>query len=132
VSRQIRLRTVVAILFVALPFEALAQASADNQSEQIRAQVEELEARLNDLEHRLARIERNSKDSSALPSAALSPEKQRWRGLSKSMGREGVRRLLGEPVRIDGGSLEQWYYSNRNGGPSVTFYEGKVFSWREP
>jgi hypothetical protein len=52
-----------------------------------------------------------------------------WRQLTRGMSRAQVRKLLGEPARIDGGPFENWYYSSR---ARVTFYNGAVDSWREP
>lgn len=45
------------------------------------------------------------------------------------MGEDGVRKLLGEPQRVEGGRLAIWYYQNHG---SVMFSEGKVYRWSEP
>jgi outer membrane protein assembly factor BamE (lipoprotein component of BamABCDE complex) len=52
-----------------------------------------------------------------------------WRQLKKGMSEEQVRVLLGEPSKIDGGTVSQWHYKS-NG--SVTFLDDKLFSWSEP
>ena len=122
------MRAVIALIFLCVAFPAPAQVRDDSQKEQLKAQVEDLEARLKDVEGRLARIEKNTKSMPALGAVALPIEKQRWRGLSKSMSREQVRQLLGEPLRVEGGAFEYWYY----GRGSVTFYKNVVNSWREP
>jgi hypothetical protein len=44
------------------------------------------------------------------------------------MKEKEVRALLGEPVRVDGGSFTHWWWP----GANVTFYEGKLDSWSEP
>src|SRR5258708_17619416 len=123
-----RAPTVLVTLLCAASITTLAQTPTENQNEQLRAQVEELEARLADVEQRLGRIEKTSKDSSATPSAVLPPETQRWRSLSKSMSRAQVKQLLGEPLRIEGGPFEYWYYSkNGSSGPHVRFYQNRVY-----
>jgi hypothetical protein len=45
------------------------------------------------------------------------------------MSMEDVRSLLGEPEKIDGGSVAFWYYP-RSG--EVMFVSGKLTSWKEP
>ena len=52
-----------------------------------------------------------------------------WRQLKKNMSEDQVRTLLGEPVKIDGGTLAFWHYKN---GGTVTFYNDRVDSWSEP
>ena len=52
-----------------------------------------------------------------------------WRSLKNGMSYDEVRSILGEPTRIDGGSLAYWYYSNRG---SVVFFQDKVDRWQEP
>jgi hypothetical protein len=52
-----------------------------------------------------------------------------WRKLSTDMVPSDVEKILGEPHRVDGGTLATWYYQN-NG--KVIFYEGKVDHWTEP
>lgn len=52
-----------------------------------------------------------------------------WRQIHKNLSPADVRRLLGEPVRIQGGNFSIWSYPN-NG--SVTFYKEVIYSWVEP
>ncbi len=52
-----------------------------------------------------------------------------WRSLATGMTTSDVRRILGEPARVDGGEFAIWYYQNRG---DVTFIGGKVNGWREP
>ena len=52
-----------------------------------------------------------------------------WRKLTTGMSTTTVREILGEPKRIDGGSLAIWSYEN---GGSVGFFEEKVATWSEP
>jgi outer membrane protein assembly factor BamE (lipoprotein component of BamABCDE complex) len=52
-----------------------------------------------------------------------------WRKLTKDMSTSDVKKILGEPHRVDGGTFTHWYYQNHGG---VIFYEGKVDRWMEP
>ena len=52
-----------------------------------------------------------------------------WRKLTTGMAPSDVRKILGEPQRVDGGDIALWHYEN-NG--EVMFYSGKVKRWREP
>lgn len=52
-----------------------------------------------------------------------------WRKLTKGMSPSEVRRILGEPHRLDGGTFAAWYYKNDG---RVHFYEEKVNRWTEP
>ena len=45
------------------------------------------------------------------------------------MGYEEVKRLLGEPSRVDGGGLTVWYYPNSS---QVMYMHDKLAEWREP
>lgn len=74
------------------------------------------------------------------PSMDIKPPRQlerwrnrvNWRSLTKGMSREDVRRVLGEPNRIEGGSFEHWYYGPLGTSARVTFYSDVVSSWTEP
>lgn len=57
-------------------------------------------------------------------------ELEDWGKLRRSMSRDTVRVLLGDPVRVSGSSPEMWYFPF---GGSVTFnFEGKLESWQVP
>jgi hypothetical protein len=62
-------------------------------------------------------------------------DKSRWRTLQRGMSRSDVRKLLGEPQKIESGaSSEYWYYSASGiMGAHVKFDEnGRVYGWEEP
>jgi hypothetical protein len=40
-----------------------------------------------------------------------------------------VKKILGEPHHVAGGTIAQWFYQN-NG--MVIFHEGKAYQWMEP
>ena len=52
-----------------------------------------------------------------------------WRKLTTDMGTTALQEILGEPERIDGGTVAFWSYEN---GGKVSFIEGRVSSWSEP
>jgi len=45
------------------------------------------------------------------------------------MNTSDVKKILGEPYRVDGGKIATWYYKNDG---RVNFYEEKVHHWNEP
>jgi len=96
-------------------------------------ELEELEKELQDIKKRLSDLESSSKKQSAKPEKTISSEGWKsvvsWRKISKGMAPSDVRRILGEPHRIDGGTFAKWYYQN---GGRVHFYEGRVDRWSEP
>jgi outer membrane protein assembly factor BamE (lipoprotein component of BamABCDE complex) len=52
-----------------------------------------------------------------------------WRKLTTDMSYDEVRKILGEPHRIDGGSVAFWHYQN---GGNATFVSDRLQSWQEP
>jgi hypothetical protein len=52
-----------------------------------------------------------------------------WRALRKGMTESAVKALLGEPTRVDGGTVANWHWDR---GATVTFYQDIVHSWTEP
>ena len=52
-----------------------------------------------------------------------------WRKLKTGMGYDEVRKILGEPHRIEGGIVAHWYFQN---GSNVTFINDELQSWNEP
>lgn len=58
-----------------------------------------------------------------------------WRQISKGLSRDQVRSILGEPRKIEGGTIELWFYgqSDSYGAPSsVRFGFDGVIGWQEP
>lgn len=54
---------------------------------------------------------------------------ENWRQIENGQSPKTVRKHLGEPARIEGGTFTEWKYPN---GGKVTFYEGTTYSWTEP
>jgi outer membrane protein assembly factor BamE (lipoprotein component of BamABCDE complex) len=108
----------------------IAAFSAHAQSD---PRVDRLEAEVRDLQLRLSKIEAGQGgfvadqklEASGLGWKSLS----NWRQLKTGMTPEQVRAILGEPRRITGGSIAEWFYPN--GGVSM-FMQEKLYRWTEP
>jgi hypothetical protein len=116
------------VSMTALPTAAHAQSRAE---EALARRVDSLVYRMIELENRIAQIEsaRSQPPSSKTPAPALSTELANWRRLREDMTYDAVRRILGEPERIIGGTIAFWSYQN---GGQVTFHSGRLTSWTEP
>ena len=58
-----------------------------------------------------------------------------WRRIKKGISREQVRAILGEPRKIEGGTLELWFYGQSysyGAASSVVFGYDGVIGWQEP
>ena len=58
-----------------------------------------------------------------------------WRQITKGLSREEVRSILGEPLKIEGGAIERWYYGSTfsSYAPArVDFMFSGVYGWSEP
>jgi outer membrane protein assembly factor BamE (lipoprotein component of BamABCDE complex) len=58
-----------------------------------------------------------------------SPTLQKWRQLKTGMNTDAVRALLGEPERVNGGTVASWSYPN---GSRVGFISDALSQWSEP
>lgn len=118
----------LALLLCSLAFQVNAQSGAtDERIRLLEAQILQLNGRVEALEGML-----NQAKASQQPIVTGEGWKSRanWRKLKMGMSEDEVRALLGEPERIDGGSLSYWKYPNYG---VVRFYmrEG-VDNWTEP
>ena len=116
------------LCLVALPSPASAQSRTE---EALARRVDSLERRVVELEARLAQLERSGPQATSARSTSStnSQDLANWRQLREDMSYDTVRRILGEPVRIDGGSVAFWSYQN---GGQVSFISGRLKSWTEP
>ena len=96
--------------------------------------IRKLEARIVELEKRVAKLEALLETSSKNEIKYSEKWKNRslWRKLKVSMSKSQVEALLGEPRKIDGGSITTWNYSKQSWHSYVRFYEGKLDTWTEP
>lgn len=126
---SVRLTVLLAVAgMMAQPVAARAQSRTEDA---LTRRVDSLARRVLALEDRIAQLEssRPQPPSPKEPAPVLSNELANWRRLREDMSYDAVRRILGEPDRIDGGSLAFWSY--RNGG-RVGFISGRLRSWTEP
>jgi hypothetical protein len=120
-TRKLRHCAVMAAILVHVTF---AQAQDNGRVEQLEKEVQGLKLRL-------------SKIEAALGSADQKPAIQgtgwkslaAWRQLKTGMNPNQVRAILGEPDRINGGGIANWYYAN--GGRAIFFDDG-LNQWVEP
>lgn len=120
------LKTIIIIGFLSLAVVLNAYANDNDRIEQLEKEMQETKLRLQKLESLLSKP---SNAQEPVTSGEGWKSVTNWRKLNTQMGDSDVRNLLGEPQRVDGGTIAHWYYQNRG---EVTFYRGKVDSWTEP
>lgn len=112
----------------------------------LQLQIDALTQRLSELEQRIDELEKKPattinkttviRTKSSLPVPTNPGEWQdttNWIHLKVGYNYEEVRELLGEPLKIRGGSSEYWYYTDKKlDGPHVKFLFKKVNSWKPP
>ncbi len=126
---QIHKALLLALLCAAAaPGMALAQTGSEASLQQ---RLDSLERRVLELERRLLKIENPERGTQPVQRGTTGDSRDiaSWRQLREGMTYAEVRALLGEPTRVDGGSMAYWYFP-RNG--LVAFVSGAVMSWREP
>ena len=112
---------------ITLAFSANAQEAT---IEQLNQKIEQLENRVSILESIIANS--NKKKSKQANVTAVAPKLQSWRKLKKNMTFDDVIDILGEPLRINSGSITYWYYSKDISHSYVSFYQDVVYGWEEP
>lgn len=119
-------KTIIIIGFLSLAVAFNSYAHDSDRIDQLEKEIQETKLRLSKLESLLSN-----------PSNAQAPATSgegwksvmNWRKLTKDMSTSDVQKILGEPHRVDGGTLTNWYYQN---GGRIIFFEGKVDRWMEP
>jgi len=119
------MRTIfLSALLSVISFSAIAQ---DN------SRINQLEQEIQSINLRLSKLESVQGISTDAPKAPANNDGWKslanWRQLTTGMTPSDVRRMLGEPSRVDGGKFAIWHYQNRG---DVTFMDGKVYRWSEP
>lgn len=112
---------------ITLAFSANAQEAT---IEQLNQKIEQLENRVSILESIIANS--NKKKSKQANVTAVAPKLQSWRKLKKNMTFDDVIDILGEPLRINSGSITYWYYSKDISHSYVSFIRDLVYGWEEP
>jgi len=111
----------------------LSSAVAFNSNAQDSERIGQLEKEIQEIKLRLSKLESLLSNPSKAQEHVTSGEGWKsvmnWRKLTKGMGTSDVQKILGEPQRVDGGTITTWYYQNLG---RVTFLEGKVDGWSEP
>jgi hypothetical protein len=115
---------VIGLLSLVVAFNSYAQDS--DRIDQLEKEIQELKLRVLKLE---SLISNPSLAQEAAPLGEGWNSVANWRKLSTDMDYSDVRKILGEPQRIDGGNLARWVYQN---GGEVFFFLGKVDRWEEP
>jgi len=95
--------------------------------------ITQLEKEVQELKLRLSKLESPQTITNQQQRPIVSGEGWKslanWRSLKNGMSYDEVRSILGEPARIEGGTLAYWRYSN---GAFVGFFRDKVQQWEEP
>jgi heme exporter protein D len=122
------------VLFLTIVWAAFALSVAHAQAtsdQSLKQRLDSLERQVVDLDRRLLRLEASQRGAPAAEPATngSSSDITNWRRLREGMSYSDVRELLGDPTRVDGGSVASWAYP-RHG--RVDFVSGKVTSWSEP
>jgi outer membrane protein assembly factor BamE (lipoprotein component of BamABCDE complex) len=116
-------------LLLAIALTLTTFSSFANDSERIT----QLENQVNELKLRIQKLENPQSNASNQQKQVVANEGAKsianWRKLNRGMSYNDVRGLLGEPLRIEGGGVAYWMYSN-NG--RVTFVRDTLSSWNEP
>jgi len=116
-------------LLLAIVLTLTSFSSFANDSERIT----QLENQVNELKLRIQKLESFPPNASNQQKQVVANEGAKsianWRKLNRGMSYNDVRGLLGEPLRIEGGGVAYWMYSN-NG--RVTFVMDTLSSWNEP
>ena len=115
---------IAVILSLVVTFSSYAHDS--DRIEQLEREVQETKQRLSILESEL----RNKSDEKE-PEFADDGWKSvaNWKKLSYGMSALSVKKILGDPHKIDGAKNAVWYYDN---GGVVRIIDGNVERWSEP
>jgi outer membrane protein assembly factor BamE (lipoprotein component of BamABCDE complex) len=125
-ERATMVRSNIIIGFLSLVVACNSYASDRDRITQLEKEVQEIKVQLSKLE--------------SLPTNPANPQQSvisaegwksvsSWRKLTTDMSTSDVRKILGEPHRVDGGAISVWHYQN---GGHVMFMDGKVLNWSEP
>lgn len=125
-EREAMIKTITIIGFLSLFIAFNSYADDSDRIDQLEKEVHELKLRISKLESLL--INPGAAQEFVTPGDGWKSIAN-WRKLTTGMAPSDVRKILGEPQRVDGGKLAFWHYQNDG---VVSFYEGKVDSWREP
>lgn len=116
--------TIAVILSLVATFSSYAHDS--DRIEQLEREVQETKQRLSILESKL--LNKNDEKELVIADDAWKSVAN-WRKLTPGMSALSVKKLLGDPHKIDGAKNAVWYYDN---GGVVRIIDGNVERWSEP
>ena len=120
------IQTISIILLLSLGIAFNSYADDSDRVKQLDKEVKELKLRVSKLE---SLLRSPNADQEVITSSEGYKSIANWRKLTTDMSYSDVRKILGEPQRVNGGRIAEWYYPN---GGTVTFQEDKALEWREP
>lgn len=95
--------------------------------------ITQLEKEVQELKLRLSKLEGPQTITNQQQRTIVSGEGWKslasWRSLKNGMSYDEVRSILGEPSRVDGGSIANWHYPNKG---RLIFFSDKLDRWEEP
>lgn len=121
---MVKIITIIVFLSTGIAFNSYAHDS--DREAQLEEELQEIKGRISEIESMLGN---NGEDQEIVNSGDGWKSVNNWRKLTTDMSYVEVRKILGEPQRIDGGSVAHWYYQN---GAKATFIINKLNSWEEP
>lgn len=119
-------KTITLIGFLSLTAAFNAHAHDSDRIDRLEKEMQETKLRLQKLESSLGQP---GNAQEPMTSGEGWKSATNWKRLAKDMSASDVRKILGEPLQMDGGTFARWYYQNRG---VVMFFEGKVSRWEEP
>ena len=120
------IKTITIIGFLSLFIAFNSYADDSDRIDKLEKEVHELKLRISKLESLL--IKPGAAQEVVTPGDGWKSIAN-WRKLTTGMAPSDVRKILGEPHRVEGGTFATWYYENDG---RVIFYKGTVDSWSEP
>jgi hypothetical protein len=119
---------IAVILSLVATFSSYAHDS--DRIEQLEREVEETKQRLSKLEAKLeAKIRAKNEEKEPVFADDGWKSVANWRKLTFGMSELSVKKILGDPHKIDGAKNAVWYYNN---GGVVRIVDGNVDRWSEP
>ncbi len=120
------IKTITMILFLSLGVAFNSYADDSDRIDHLEKEVQELKLRITKIESLLSNPDTAQE---VVTSGDGWKSIANWRKLTTGMNPTDVRKILGEPQRVDGGDIALWHYENEG---EVMFINGKVKKWREP